>query len=114
MPRRSTAGRARRWTVGVVSCIGSGCSQIRSRRRHPPTIDAMAEPVPRFLADVDEAASRYNMCSICVAVCPTYRTNSLEWETASGRVAAVLDAIVDSIELRDIADGTLCTCLTCN
>src|SRR5437588_12783882 len=114
MPSRSTAGRARRWTDGVVSCIGNGCSQIRRRRRHPPTIDAMAEPVPRFLADVYEAASRCNKCSLCQAVCPTYLTNPVEWETARGRVALVRDAIEGRLELRDIADGPLSTCLTCN
>ncbi|TMD93444.1 MAG: (Fe-S)-binding protein [Chloroflexi bacterium] len=74
----------------------------------------MAEPVPRFLADVYEAASRCNKCSLCQAVCPTYLTNPVEWETARGRVALVRDAIEGRLELRDIADGPLSTCLTCN
>jgi glycolate oxidase iron-sulfur subunit len=69
---------------------------------------------PRFLADVYEAASRCNKCSLCQAVCPTYLTNPVEWETARGRVALVRDAIEGRLELRDIADGPLSTCLTCN
>ena len=59
----------------------------------------MAEPVPRFLADVYEAASRCNKCSLCQAVCPTYLTNPVEWETARGRVALVRDAIEGRLEL---------------
>lgn len=75
----------------------------------------MPEPVaPRFLADVYEAASRCNKCSLCQAVCPTYLVNPVEWETARGRVALVRDAIEGRLELRDIADGPLSTCLTCN
>lgn len=70
--------------------------------------------VPRFLADVYEAASRCNKCSLCQAVCPTYLVNPVEWETARGRVALVRDAIEGRLELRDIADGPLSTCLTCN
>jgi glycolate oxidase iron-sulfur subunit len=69
---------------------------------------------PRFLADVYEAASRCNKCSLCQAVCPTYVTNPVEWETARGRVALIRDAIEGRLELRDIADGPLSTCLTCN
>jgi glycolate oxidase iron-sulfur subunit len=69
---------------------------------------------PRFLADVYEAASRCNKCSLCQAVCPTYITNPVEWETARGRVALVRDAIEGRLDLRDIADGPLSTCLTCN
>ncbi len=70
--------------------------------------------VPRFLADVYEAASRCNKCSLCQAVCPTYLVNPVEWETARGRVALVRDAIEGRLELRDIAEGPLSTCLTCN
>ncbi|MEA2617965.1 MAG: 4Fe-4S dicluster domain, partial [Chloroflexota bacterium] len=68
----------------------------------------MPEPVaPRFLADVYEAASRCNKCSLCQAVCPTYLVNPVEWETARGRVALIRDAIEGRLELRDIADGPL-------
>jgi glycolate dehydrogenase iron-sulfur subunit len=69
---------------------------------------------PRFLADVYEAASRCNKCSLCQAVCPTYLTNPVEWETARGRVALVRDAMEGRLELADIADGPLSSCLTCN
>jgi glycolate oxidase iron-sulfur subunit len=69
---------------------------------------------PRFLADVYEDASRCNKCSLCQAVCPTYVINPVEWETARGRVSLIRDAIEGKIELRDIADGPLSTCLTCN
>jgi glycolate oxidase iron-sulfur subunit len=69
---------------------------------------------PRFLADVYQAASECNKCSLCQAVCPTYVTNPVEWETARGRVGLVRDAIEGLIELRDIADGPLSTCLTCD
>jgi glycolate dehydrogenase iron-sulfur subunit len=79
-----------------------------------PTPTAGAEPRPRFLADVYEAASRCNRCSLCQAVCPTYVTNPVEWETARGRVALVRDTIEGRLELRDIADGPLSSCLTCN
>ncbi|HEX3606241.1 MAG TPA: (Fe-S)-binding protein [Candidatus Dormibacteraeota bacterium] len=77
----------------------------------------MAEPAtprPRFLADVYEAASRCNKCSLCQAVCPTYLVNPVEWETARGRVTLIRDAIEGRVDLADIADGPLSTCLTCN
>jgi glycolate oxidase iron-sulfur subunit len=69
---------------------------------------------PRFLADIYEDASRCNKCSLCQAVCPTYVVNPVEWETARGRVALVRDAIEGNLDLRDIADGPLSTCLACN
>jgi glycolate oxidase iron-sulfur subunit len=69
---------------------------------------------PRFLEDVYQAASECNKCSLCQAVCPTYVTNPVEWETARGRVSLIRDAIEGRIELRDIADGPLSTCLTCD
>jgi glycolate oxidase iron-sulfur subunit len=74
----------------------------------------LAAPAPRFLADVYQAASECNKCSLCQAVCPTYVTNPVEWETARGRVGLIRDAIEGLIELRDIADGPLSTCLTCD
>jgi glycolate oxidase iron-sulfur subunit len=78
----------------------------------PPVTD-LAVP-PRFLQDVYQAASECNKCSLCQAVCPTYVTNPVEWETARGRVALIRDAIEGRLELRDIADGPLSTCLTCD
>ncbi len=69
---------------------------------------------PRFLADVYQAASECNKCSLCQAVCPTYVTNPVEWETARGRVSLVRDAIEGRLDLRDIAEGPLSTCLTCD
>jgi glycolate oxidase iron-sulfur subunit len=82
----------------------------------PPTIPAVTDLAipPRFLEDVYQAASECNKCSLCQAVCPTYVTNPVEWETARGRVSLVRDAIEGRIELRDIADGPLSTCLTCD
>jgi len=44
---------------------------------------------PRFLEDVYQAASECNKCSLCQAVCPTYVTTPVEWETARGRVSLV-------------------------
>src|SRR5438132_1291113 len=73
-----------------------------------------AAPPPRFLADVYEAASECNKCSLCQATCPAYVTNPVEWETARGRVSLIRDAIEGRLELRDIADGPLSTCLTCD
>ena len=73
-----------------------------------------AVPTPRFLADVYEAASECNKCSLCQATCPAYAVNPVEWETARGRVALIRDAIEGRLELRDIADGPLSTCLTCD
>jgi len=73
-----------------------------------------APPQPRFLADVYEAASECNKCSLCQATCPAYVTNPVEWETARGRVSLIRDAIEGRLELRDIADGPLSTCLTCD
>lgn len=78
-----------------------------------PAVTEIAD-APRFLADVYQAASECNKCSLCQAVCPTYVTNPVEWETARGRVSLVRDAIEGRIELRDIADGPLSTCLTCD
>jgi len=75
---------------------------------------AAAAPLPRFLADVYEDLSRCNKCSLCQAVCPTYQVNPVEWETARGRVALIRDAIEGRLELREIADGPLSTCLTCD
>ena len=69
---------------------------------------------PRFLEDVYQAASECNKCSLCQAVCPTYVTNPVEWETARGRISLIRDAIEGRIELRDIAEGPLSTCLTCD
>lgn len=69
---------------------------------------------PRFLQDVYQQASECNKCSLCQAVCPTYVVNPVEWETARGRVALIRDAIEGRIELSQIADGPLSTCLTCN
>jgi glycolate oxidase iron-sulfur subunit len=83
-----------------------------AHRTIPPVTD-LAVP-PRFLEDVYQAASECNKCSLCQAVCPTYVTNPVEWETARGRVSLVRDAIEGRIELRDIADGPLSTCLTCD
>ena len=78
----------------------------------PPVTDLAV--TPRFLEDVYQAASECNKCSLCQAVCPTYVTNPVEWETARGRVSLIRDAIEGRIELRDIADGPLSTCLTCD
>ena len=75
---------------------------------------ATGVPAPRFLADIYEDVSRCNKCSLCQAVCPTYQVNPLEWETARGRVALIRDAMEGRLELRDIADGPLSTCLTCD
>jgi glycolate oxidase iron-sulfur subunit len=69
---------------------------------------------PRFLQDVYEAASECNKCSLCQATCPAYATNPVEWETARGRVSLIRDAIEGRIELHEIADGPLSTCLTCD
>ena len=82
-----------------------------------PTVAPPGEPrslAPRFLQDVYQQASECNKCSLCQAVCPTYAVNPVEWETARGRVALVRDAIEGRIDLADIADGPLSTCLTCN
>ena len=80
-----------------------------------PRADApAAAPAPRFLADVYDAACLCNKCSLCQATCPTYAVNPVEWETARGRVSLVRDAIEGRLELRDIAEGPLSTCLTCN
>jgi glycolate oxidase iron-sulfur subunit len=79
-----------------------------------PSAEAAGVPAPRFLADVYEDLSRCNKCSLCQAVCPTYQVNPVEWETARGRVALIRDAIEGRLELRDIADGPLSTCLTCD
>ena len=73
-----------------------------------------AVPTPRFLADVYEAASECNKCSLCQATCPAYVVNPVEWETARGRIALIRDAMEGRLELRDIADGPLSTCLTCD
>ena len=91
----------------------------------PPRAAAPASPTaasaadartiaPRFLQDVYQQASECNKCSLCQAVCPTYVVNPVEWETARGRVSLVRDAIEGRIDLGDIADGPLSTCLTCN
>jgi len=74
----------------------------------------VAPPRPSLLEDVYEAASECNKCSLCQAVCPTYVINPVEWETARGRVGLVRDAIEGRLTLRDIADGPLSTCLTCD
>jgi glycolate oxidase iron-sulfur subunit len=73
-----------------------------------------AVPTPRFLADVYEAASECNKCSLCQATCPAYAVNPVEWETARGRIALIRDAMEGKLELRDIADGPLSSCLTCD
>jgi glycolate oxidase iron-sulfur subunit len=78
-----------------------------------PTADTRAVSA-RFLQDVYQQASECNKCSLCQAVCPTYVVNPVEWETARGRVALVRDAIEGRLELRDINQGPLSTCLTCN
>jgi glycolate oxidase iron-sulfur subunit len=84
-----------------------------------PTVAAPPAPesrslAPRFLQDIYQQASECNKCSLCQAVCPTYVVNPVEWETARGRVALVRDAIEGRLELSDIEDGPLSTCLTCN
>jgi glycolate oxidase iron-sulfur subunit len=78
-----------------------------------PAADSRAVAA-RFLQDVYQQASECNKCSLCQAVCPTYVVNPVEWETARGRVSLVRDAIEGRIELSDIAEGPLSTCLTCN
>lgn len=75
-----------------------------------PSLDVQ----PRFLQDVYEAASECNKCSLCQATCPAYVTNPVEWETARGRVSLIRDAMEGRLELRDIEDGPLSTCLTCD
>jgi glycolate oxidase iron-sulfur subunit len=72
------------------------------------------QPRPRFLEDVYQAASECNKCSLCQATCPAYITNPVEWETARGRVSLIRDAMEGRLELRDIAEGPLSTCLTCD
>lgn len=69
---------------------------------------------PRFLDDIYDAASECNKCGLCQAACPTYAVNPVEWETARGRISLIRDAIEGRIELRDLADGPLSTCLTCD
>ena len=59
-----------------------------------------AVPTPRFLADVYEAASECNKCSLCQATCPAYVVNPVEWETARGRIALIRDAIEGKLELQ--------------
>src|ERR1700732_3067526 len=71
-------------------------------------------PTPRFLAAVVEAASECNKCSLCQATCPAYVVNPVEWETARGRIALIRDAMEGRLELRDIAEGPLSSCLTCD
>ena len=79
-----------------------------------PPGESTAVPPPRFLADIYEDVSRCNKCSLCQAVCPTYQVNPVEWETARGRVALIRDAMEGRLELREIADGPLSTCLGCD
>jgi glycolate oxidase iron-sulfur subunit len=79
-----------------------------------PPGEAPAVPAPRFLADIYEDVSRCNKCSLCQAVCPAYQVNPVEWETARGRVALIRDAMEGRLELREIADGPLSTCLGCD
>jgi len=79
-----------------------------------PPGEASAVPAPRFLADLYEDVSRCNKCSLCQAVCPAYQVNPVEWETARGRVALIRDAMEGRLELREIADGPLSTCLGCD
>jgi glycolate oxidase iron-sulfur subunit len=74
----------------------------------------VAVPTPRFLADVYEAASECNKCSLCQATCPAYVVNPVEWETARGRIALIRDAMEGRLELKDIAEGPLSSCLTCD
>src|SRR5258706_9548546 len=116
-----------RWNAPIVGGHASaptipGMTDLADPRRPtapdvPTTAAPAAEPrslAPRFLQDVYQQASECNKCSLCQAVCPTYLVNPVEWETARGRVALVRDAIEGRIELADIADGPLTTCLTCN
>lgn len=89
---------------------------LRSRPGAPAGPDARNRhaPSPALLADVYEAASRCNKCSLCLAVCPTYMVNPVEWESARGRVSLIRDAIEGKLELSEIVDGPLSTCLTCD
>ena len=73
-----------------------------------------AVPAPRFLEDVYEATSLCNKCSLCQAVCPTYVVNPVEWESARGRISLIRDAMEGRIDLAELADGPLSTCLTCD
>ena len=104
-------GRSTAWRVPF--CTVNAASDSRAPPRTIPPVTDLAVP-PRFLEDVYQAASECNKCSLCQAVCPTYVTNPVEWETARGRVSLVRDAIEGRLELRDIADGPLSTCLTCD
>lgn len=81
---------------------------------NPELMASSATAIPQFLSDVYDDASLCNKCSLCQATCPTYVTNPVEWETARGRVALIRDAIEGKIALRDIAEGPLSTCLTCD
>jgi glycolate oxidase iron-sulfur subunit len=40
--------------------------------------------------------------------------NPVEWETARGRIALIRDAMEGRLELKDIAEGPLSSCLTCD
>ena len=102
---------------GVPPTIGRAMSlppAAPSQAPVEPPGEATAVPAPRFLADIYEDVSRCNKCSLCQAVCPTYQVNPVEWETARGRVALIRDAMEGRLELREIADGPLSTCLTCD
>lgn len=80
----------------------------------PPAGDTRPPSPGPLLAGIYDAASRCNKCSLCQAVCPTYVVNPVEWETARGRVSLIRDVVEGRLDLADIADGPLSTCLTCD
>ena len=102
--RNSTDRRGRAIDGGAV------CDLVYN----PGPMAGAAVPTPRFLADVYEAASECNKCSLCQATCPAYVVNPVEWETARGRIALIRDAMEGRLELSDIAEGPLSSCLTCD
>ncbi len=78
---------------------------VRDLVYNPAPMAGAAVPTPRFLADVYEAASECNKCSLCQATCPAYVVNPVEWETARGRIALIRDAMEGRLELATSRTG---------
>ncbi len=61
-----------------------------------------------------DALQRCNKCGFCLSHCPIYKVTGIEWTAARGRIALIMNSLLDGrIKLDDIREPVY-NCLTCN
>jgi glycolate oxidase iron-sulfur subunit len=67
-----------------------------------------------LLASLAAELERCNKCGFCLAACPTYRAEPVEWSVTRGRVSLIQDVLAGRLDLHDPGfREALETCLMC-